>query len=1029
MSDKDFVIEKGILKEYKGSGSKVIIPEGVKRIGGGAFWDCEHVTSITIPDSLKSIDETAFWGCGEINFIISKEKANKSEKFVIKDGVLKEYKGIGGDVIIPDGVTSIGEEAFASCPLLKSVAIPDSVKSIGKNAFKYHNDIEITISENADSRLESFVIKNGVLKQYIGLGGDVEIPDGVKKIGKESFSFCKTLRSVTIPDGVECIGEDAFCGCSSLENVILPNRMTSIERGAFQDCLRLRSFSIPDGISIIQSSLFHNCTNLARISIPDSVIDIEFCAFGGCEKLTNLILPESVENIELEAFEDCSGLTDVTIPNSVKKIGFGAFSGCKKLKNFALGGTDTTFGENVFGSEWPKGLMHQALDFVPFLSTSQLKYYFLNNKSWNHLSIGQQAKLFLIKHDKSLNSSYQKCIGLDKVDLLATEIIDQLKENDSSKYYNGAFAFITLFKSVVSNDLLSELYDLLKNAGKKGEKALSAFEADNLLMQKLHGNNEDGDIDRQPEEEIVINNLKEENQSVDLLEARLKELYCLSFSNLPEVKRSDGKSVASFVLAWLLTVHEKAFENESIWSRRSSPMYKKPGLCEDAKTVLLNLDFSSFQEALKALADEYLVKYQKTKKKFLAFPICRYANEELMDELTKRAPGWKTSVSGTDAPPLRQFIDAVVYSETRAAMLFADKYHELGYYAKLRGVTEQELRDNDLSDIGLNEQGYKNYDLGNQIVTVQMKNDLSFEVVLTDNRTSKSLPKKGSDEQKYKDASADFNKLKKDVKRILKNRKEYLFDAFISGENKAGDDWKTTYLKNPVLKSIGSLIVWKQGNNTFILTDAGPITSDENKYEISNKPIAVAHPMEMKENDLTAWRKYFTDHGLKQPFSQIWEPVIDPKQIQSDRYKGIMIPYYCFRGREKHGIHVEDHNYHNEIYISLDECDAEVERIDWKRHEIDNNDNFEISSIEFDKYTRKLNHIIGYLDKITISGRVIKDDITVHQYLDEFTLEQITEFINLAAEHKCQNVLAMLMEYKNNHYSDYNPMDEFTLEL
>ena len=84
--------------------------------------------------------------------------------FVVENGVLAEYVGPGGDVVIPDGVTSIGEYAFAYCESLTSITLPDSVKEIGEYA----------------------------------------------------FSSCTSLTSLTIPDRVKEIDDCAFAQCSML---------------------------------------------------------------------------------------------------------------------------------------------------------------------------------------------------------------------------------------------------------------------------------------------------------------------------------------------------------------------------------------------------------------------------------------------------------------------------------------------------------------------------------------------------------------------------------------------------------------------------------------------------------------------------------------------------------------------------------------------------------------------------------------------------------------------------------------------
>ncbi len=138
--------------------------------------------------------------------------------------------------------------------------------------------------------------------------------------------------------------------------------------------------------------------------------------------------------------------------------------------------------------------------------------------------------------------------------------------------------------------------------------------------------------------------------------------------------------------------------------------------------------------------------------------------------------------------------------------------------------------------------------------------------------------------------------------------------------------------------------------------------------------------------------------------------------------------YYRFLNQEKHGITVEDYDFHNEIYISIKQCITVIDCSDWSRHAISVDDCFEVKEFSFKKYTRQVNHIVAYLDRVTVWDRVRKDDVTVMDMMGSFTLAQITEFIAAAQETNAVNVLAALMEYKNNNFADFDPMNEFTLE-
>ena len=96
-----------------------------------------------------------------------------------------------------------------------------------------------------------FVIKNGVLKEYVGSGGAVEIPDGVTSIGGRAFYYCSSLTSVTIPDSVTSIGDYAFYYCRALTSVTIPDGVTSIGDGAFSGCSSLTSVAIPGSVTSI----------------------------------------------------------------------------------------------------------------------------------------------------------------------------------------------------------------------------------------------------------------------------------------------------------------------------------------------------------------------------------------------------------------------------------------------------------------------------------------------------------------------------------------------------------------------------------------------------------------------------------------------------------------------------------------------------------------------------------------------------------------------------------------------------------
>lgn len=279
-------------------------------------------------------------------------------------------------------------------------------------------------------------------------------------------------------------------------------------------------------------------------------------------------------------------------------------------------------------------------------------------------------------------------------------------------------------------------------------------------------------------------------------------------------------------------------------------------------------------------------------------------------------------------------------------------------------------------------------------------------------KTVKSLPKKGADPEKYEAAKADFSEMKKNMKKAAKARCDQLFQNFLSGREMDGTVWAESNLGNPLLRQTASLLVWSQEGRTFTLQEGQPVDSQGRPYALTVAPIRVAHPMEMGRDDLERWQRYFTSHGLKQPFAQVWEPVIDFSQVKEDRYQDIEIPAYRFKKQEKHGIELKIDLSRYDASVSLTDCwlwvDGNALFDDLFGYSLDNS--VTLQKFECRKESRAANHIIGLLDKWTVYGRILKDDVSVVEYLDAFTLAQVRELLNLAIEHNCTSCTAALLE-------------------
>lgn len=269
--------------------TSITIPDSVTSIGSGAFSGCSSLKNITIPESVVRIGASAFSSCTTLTSVYITDLAkwcaisfaqNSANPLYYAHDLYLNGKLIT-DLVIPEGVTSIGDYAFYGCTSLTSATIPDSVTSIGEEAFGNCPIETATIPAVACP-----YINNGKLKI-------VAITSGTS-IAAGAFSGCASLKRITIPDSVISIGERAFSGCTSLKyNVYRNAKYLGITNNPYFALIQATDISItscdihPD-TKIIESYAFSACMSLDNITIPNSVTSIGYGAFYLCRSLTSI---------------------------------------------------------------------------------------------------------------------------------------------------------------------------------------------------------------------------------------------------------------------------------------------------------------------------------------------------------------------------------------------------------------------------------------------------------------------------------------------------------------------------------------------------------------------------------------------------------------------------------------------------------------------------------------------------------------------------------------------------------------------
>ena len=323
---------------------QVELEEGISKIGNNMFKGCTGLQIVRLPTTLKEIGDNAFNGCtgmkGEINTIEGLTALGVSAF----DGCT----GITGTIVIPSGIEQVSNYTFRNTKIEKLV-IHDNVTSLGTSAFSGCSNIKeltVPISLNLVVNSNSAVFTNctGITKVTLTKGTgvsvdyetgttnyyqktpwyysksneiQVELEEGISKIGNNMFKGCTGLQIVRLPTTLKEIGDNAFNGCTGMKGEINTiEGLTALGVSAFDGCTGITgTIVIPSGIEQVSNYTFRN-TKIEKLVIHDNVTSLGTSAFSGCSNIKELTVPISlnlVVNSNYAVFTNCTGITKVTL--------------------------------------------------------------------------------------------------------------------------------------------------------------------------------------------------------------------------------------------------------------------------------------------------------------------------------------------------------------------------------------------------------------------------------------------------------------------------------------------------------------------------------------------------------------------------------------------------------------------------------------------------------------------------------------------------------------------------------------------
>ncbi len=262
------------------------------------------------------------------------------------------HQSISGSLIIPEGVTWIGDQAFLECVNLTGIlSLPSTLRGISYMAFEGCKfTCELLLPQNLNSLgFRAFCqcsglygnlilpeglseIEESVFSGCSNLSGDLNIPKNVKKIENGAFVGCSGLNGrLTLPDGLESIGNDAFSSCRFRGPLILPSTLKSIGSNAFIYNMFSGELKLPSSLQGLGSNAFVGCSRISgTLEIPENITAIKECTFASCRSIEKLVLPSTMDVIQSGAFQDCYGLGSIVCnavnPPYVESSAFGGVS-------------------------------------------------------------------------------------------------------------------------------------------------------------------------------------------------------------------------------------------------------------------------------------------------------------------------------------------------------------------------------------------------------------------------------------------------------------------------------------------------------------------------------------------------------------------------------------------------------------------------------------------------------------------------------------------------------------------------------
>ncbi|WP_439873529.1 DUF4132 domain-containing protein [Bacillus mycoides] len=371
-----------------------------------------------------------------------------------------------------------------------------------------------------------------------------------------------------------------------------------------------------------------------------------------------------------------------------------------------------------------------------------------------------------------------------------------------------------------------------------------------------------------------------------------------SMGNEPQIRLRNSNEIAD---ATIPLAYLQQYISDSVIEKK-----------EAAEVIGGTLNEQDLKEYVQTIYQIWISQDADVKKRGILSLYGMYSDDKMVGILKKQIDGWVLHMRGKIAADA---VRALGLSSSKLALMsiheMAFKYKHklvrnaakeaLSLAAKTRGITEEELEDQLVPDLGFNIRGEKVIDFGNRCFNAILTAESKIEFETEEGKRMKSLPKPNAkdDIEKAEEAKKELAVLKKELRSALSMQKQRLEDALSRKRYWSYEMWKSVFLENPIMKQFAISLIWGEYTEGKLLKMFRYVEDDTfysmvgEKHELSSETIiGLIHPLELSGVEKELWKEQLTNSGIVQPFLQIERPVFvveENDEIVVERYGGILL--------------------------------------------------------------------------------------------------------------------------------------------